>query len=415
LDTKGRETAFLKNCLEEAGRPVVVVDAGLFEPDGIVPEISRFDVAAAGGANLASVIGLPRDQVIATMARGAGQILRSLQNENRLAGVLGLGGNQGTAIVCAAMREIDLGLPKMLVSTIASGNMRPYIGFSDIAVLFSIGDLQGGPNPVVEPVLRNAARAMIGMTAGTTGRISSGSKPLVAITTLGNTQPAADRIIGLLRAAGMDAAAFHASGSCGSAMEHLVDAGSIAAVIELTPHELTEEVVGAGWYQPTCAGRLIAAGRVGIPQVVVPGSMEYLCFGPRESIPARFRRRPTYFHNNSNANVRTSRAEMAKVGSVLAERLNRSNGPVVVVLPMQGWSIYGGPGGPLHDPLADAALVESLTRSLRREIPVHRLPLHINAPPFADRCCELLLEFLPQEKVLAQTPARSGLKLGQIA
>jgi uncharacterized protein (UPF0261 family) len=409
MDTKGRETSFLKKCLEDAGRAVVVVDAGLFEPDGIVPDISRTDVAAAAGVELYRMIGLPRDQVIRDMGRGASVIVKRLYVEGRLDGVLGLGGNQGTAIVCAAIRDLDFGFPKLVISTVGSGNMRPFIGASDIAVLFSVADLQGGPNPVVEPVLRNAAAAMVGMTSTSDVRASAEPRPLVAITALGNTHPAVSRSIGLLRNAGMEVAAFHACGASGSAMERLIAAGRVAAVLELTPHELTEEVIGAGWYQPVEAGRLTAAGRVGIPQVVVPGSMEYLCFGPQDSIPSRFRGRPTYFHNSLNANVRTSRKEMAAVGRVLAERLNQSSGPVAVVLPMEGWSIYGAPGGPLHDGAADAALIRSLTKALHRDIPVHRLPLHINAPAFADHCCELLRGFLKLGKDSRGDP--SGVQL----
>ncbi len=394
LDTKGQEVAFLAACLEKRGRSVVVVDVGLFESQGIVPEIPRNEVAAAAGADVRTLVQRPRDEVMTTMGRGAGQVLRRLYAEGRLEGVLGLGGNQGTAIVCAGMRELPLGLPKLVVSTVASGNIRPYIGASDIAMLFSVGDLLGGPNPVIEFVLRNAAAAMAGMTAGPAVSSPSEASRLVAISALGNTHPAVTRAMDLLRAAGFQVAAFHASGACGTAMEGLIGAGRVAAVLELTPHELTEEVVGVGWYRPVRDGRLTAAGEMGIPQVVAPGGMEYVCFGPRESVPPRFRRRPTYYHNPLNANVRTSRREMAAVGRVLAERLNRSQGPVAVVLPERGWSIYGAPGGPLHDAAADAVFVRSLTRGLRGDIPVHRLPLHINDPAFAEHCCELLRGFL---------------------
>ena len=394
LDTKGREIAFLKTCLEERGRSAVVVDVGLFEPQGIRADILRHEVAAAGGMDLTSLLVRPREEIMAAMGRGAGQILRRLLAEGRLEGVLGLGGNQGTAIVCAGMRELPLGLPKLVVSTMASGNMRPYIGASDIAMQFSVGDLLGGPNPVVEPVLRNAAAAMAGMTGGQATSAPAAGAPLVAISALGNTHPAVTRAMEILRTAGFQVAAFHASGACGTAMERLIRASRVAAVLDLTPHELTEEVVGAGWYQPVEGGRLTAAGEMGIPQVVAPGGMEYVCFGPRESVPPRFRRRPTYYHNSLNANVRTSRREMAAVGRALAERLNRAKGPVAVLLPMKGWSIYGAPGGPLHDAAADAAFLRSLGHGLRRDIPVHRLPLHINDPAFAEHCCELLRGFL---------------------
>ena len=398
LDTKGREIAFLKNCLEELGRSALVVDVGLFEPQGIVPDILRYEVAAAGGTEVNTLLLRPRDEIMAAMGRGAGQILRRLYAEGRLEGVLGLGGNQGTAIVCAGMRQLPLGLPKLMVSTMASGNTRPYIGATDIAMLFSVGDLLGGPNPVIEPVLRNAAAAIAGMTAGRAASASTAGAPLVAISALGNTHPAVTRSMEILRRAGFQVAAFHASGACGTAMEQLIQAGRVAAVLDLTPHELTEEVVGAGWYQPVERGRLTAAGEAEIPQVVAPGGMEYVCFGPPESVPPRFRRRPTYYHNPLNANVRTSRREMVAVGRVLAERLNRAKGPVAIVIPLKGWSIYGAPGGPLHDAAADAALLRSLSQDLRRDIPVHRLPLHINDPPFAEHCCELLLGFLTSRR-----------------
>jgi len=414
LDTKGREVAFLKSCLKELGRSVVVIDVGLAEPDGVLPEISRFEVAEAAGTDLHRLAGRPRDEVMATIGRGAGEILHRLWAQAELSGVLGIGGNQGTAVVCAAMRELPLGVPKFVVSTIASGNMRPYIGTSDIAMLFSVADLLGGPNPVLEPVLRNAAAAIAGMASMPLGSASS-NRPLVAITALGNTHPAVARSVEILRGAGFEIAAFHASGACGSAMEQLIRAGRVAAVLELTPHELTEEVLKVGIYQPLEGGRLIAAGEMGIPQVVAPGGIEYLCFGARETVPARLRRRRMYLHNQSNANVRTSREEMTKVGRVLAERLNRAKGPVAMVLPLKGWSIYGAPGGPLHDASADAAFVQSLTRTLRKDIAVHKLPLHINDRAFAEHCCQLLMEFLAKQQPSSAigSPVSAGRTAGQ--
>lgn len=261
-------------------------------------------------------------------------------------------------------------------------------------MLFSVADLLGGPNSVVEPVLRNAAAAIAGMATAGAGRARRADDAFVAVTALGNTHPAVTRIIAVLRSHGFRVAAFHASGAGGSAMERLVSEGRVEGVIDLTPHELTEEVIGAGWYQPVEPGRCTAAGRAGVPQVIAPGSLEYLCFGPRESLPPRFRRRRTYLHNPMCAHVPASRREMAAVGQALARRLNRARGPVAVVVPLRGWSIYGGPGGPLHDAGARAALLAALGRYLARRIPVHRLPLHINDPAFADHCCAVLLGML---------------------
>ncbi len=400
LDTKGREIAFLKECLLELGRGVIVIDVGLFEPDGVMPDISRFEVAAGAGEEAAALLGRPRDQVMSAMGRGAGQVLRHLHAAGRIEGALGVGGNQGTAIVCAGLRELPLGFPKLVVSTVASGNMRPYVGATDIAVVFSICDLLGGSNPIVAPVLRNAAAAMAGMSSAPAvcpaedSRDYADTTPLVAITALGNTHPAVTKCVQLLRATGFETAAFHASGACGSALERLIRAGRIAAVLEITPHELIEEVADAGPYRPVEPGRMTAAAETGIPQVVAPGAMEYLCFGGRESIPPRLRRRPAYFHNVSNANVRASRNEMAAAGRLMSERLNRAKGPVAFVLPLKGWSIYGAPGGPLHDARGNAAFVRALTGGLRPAISLHRLPLHINDPAFAEYCCELLRGFL---------------------
>lgn len=250
---------------------------------------------------------------------------------------------------------------------------------------------------MVEPVLRNAAAAMAGMVAGGPPAAPAAAPPLVAVTALGNTHPSVTRIMRVLRGQGLHVAAFHASGAGGSAMERLVGEGRVAAVVDLTPHELTEEVVGAGWYQPVVPGRCTAAGRAGIPQLVAPGALEYLCFGPRESLPPRFRRRRMYLHNPMCAHVPASRREMAAVGRALSRRLNRATGPVAVVVPLRGWSIYGGPGGPLHDAAARAAFLAALGRHLARRMPVHRLPLHINHPAFADHCWAVLLGMLGRE------------------
>lgn len=394
LDTKGLEVAFLEARVEARGHATLVVDVGVSDPQGATPDVGREDVMAAAGVSPGALRGRERSEIMAAMGRGAAAVLAGLEAQGRLGGVLGIGGNQGTAVVCTAMRGLTLGLPKLVVSTVASGNMRPYVGASDIAVMFSVADLLGGPNGIVDPILDNAAAAIAGMAGAAAARAPGRDVPLVAVTALGNTHAAVTRALAVLRARGYRVAAFHASGVGGTAMEQLVAQGRVAAVLDLTPHELTEEVVGAGWYQPLERGRCTAAGRAGIPQVVAPGALEYLCFGPRDTIPARMRRRRTYDHNPMCAHVPASRAEMAAVGRTLARRLNDAKGPVAVALPLRGWSVYGTAGGPLHDAGAQAAFVRALTAGLRRSIPVHRLPVHINDPAFADHCCDLLAGLL---------------------
>jgi uncharacterized protein (UPF0261 family) len=316
-----------------------------------------------------------------------------------LCGVLALGGNQGAAIAALAMRDLPYGLPKAIVTTMASGNVRPYVGCKDILTLFTVADLAGGPNRVTAPVLRNAALAVAGMALGAHAPAEPGTgnrepRTAVAITALGNTHPAVTRAMHRLAAAGHEPIAFHASGACGSAMEELLEAGEIAAALDLTPHELSEEVMGDGTYVPVRPGRMTAAGRRGVPQVVSTGGMEYLCFGPPDTVPARYRGRPTAMHNPMNPNIRLTGEELAGVGRVMAERLNAARGPAAVFVPLKGWSIYGGPGGPLHDPAADAALVRALADHLDPRIPLRRLDLHINDPAFADACVDALLAML---------------------
>jgi uncharacterized protein (UPF0261 family) len=395
LDTKGPQASFVAEALRRQRVTPWLVDVGLGRSADRAPaDVSCADVAAAAGTDLAAVRALPsRHQMIEAMGRGAAAVLARRLAQGGLHGILALGGNQGAAIGAIAMRDLPFGLPKLIVTTVASGNVRPYVGCKDIATLFSVADLAGAVNRVTGPVLRNAALAMAGMALSREAAPRS-ERPAVAVTVLGNTQAAADRAMQRLADAGYEPVAFHASGACGSAMERLVEAGDLAAVLDLTPHELAAEVMGEGVYQPVAPGRLTAAGRRGIPQVVATGALEYLCFGAPETIPPRYRGRATVRHNPMNANVRLTADELARVGEVLAERLGAARGPAAVLLPEKGWSSYGGPGGPLHDAAADAALVRALEARLPPRVPLRKLPLHVNDPEFADACADTLLSML---------------------
>ena len=399
MDTKGAEAAFVAAVLRERGALPWLVDVGLREPAARA-DVANTAVARAGGMELADVLALPsRDRMVEAMGRGAAAVLAGSLRAGEVHGVLALGGNQGAAIAALAMRDLPFGLPKAIVTTMASGNVRPYVGCKDILTLFTVADLAGGPNRVTAPVLRNAALAMAGMAHGARAApqprtANREPRTAVAVTALGNTHPAVARAMERLAGAGYEPIAFHASGACGSAMEELVEAGAIAAVLDLTPHELSEEVMGEGAYVPVRPGRMTAAGRRGVPQVVSTGGMEYLCFGPPETIPARYRARPTAMHNPMNPNVRLTGEELARVGRAMAERLNAARGPAAVLVPLKGWSAYGGPGGPLHDPEADALLVRTLAERLDPRVPLRRLDLHINDPAFADACADTLLAML---------------------
>ncbi|MDF1591514.1 MAG: Tm-1-like ATP-binding domain-containing protein [Desulfobacterales bacterium] len=398
LDTKEPEAAFMAGMVREHGHIPIVIDVGAFTASGKA-DFSNNTVAAQAGCKLERLVQTgERDTVIKTMGQGAMRVLLALLKQGKLDGAIGLGGNQGTAIAAMALRSLPLGFPKFLLSTVASGNMRPYIGNADIGMMFSVADLLGGPNPVSRSVMSNAVAALLGMVERGEPISLAARGRTIALTALGNTEKAANRIHGQLCQRGYQVITFHASGAGGSAMEELMESGIFSGVVDLTPHELSEEVVGAGAYIPVRPGRLTTAGRVGLPQVVSTGGLEYLCFGPKESIPGRLRRRKIYFHNPNNANVKISPTEMAQIGTVMAERLNTAAGPVAVLVPTKGWSVYGSKGGPLFDPKGNRMLLQALKQQLKPSIPYREIDLHINDHAFADICVEALIGFLQERE-----------------
>jgi len=397
LDTKGEEAAFIKSLLGSRGYSATIVDIGPLGPPGIRPDVASAEVARLGGKDLAALVRSgERGRIMEGMGKGAATLLSLLHSKGRIDGVIGLGGNQGTAVSATAMRALPYGFPKYLVSTVASGNIRPYVGNKDIGVVFSVADFLGGANPVTTSVLSNAVAAVIGMVEHGEPIAADRSRRTIAVTTLGNTERGASRAVKALRARGFQVIPFHASGAGGSAMEDLIDEGRIDGVLDLTPHELTEEVVGAGVYMPVKPGRLMAAGRKGIPQVVSTGGMEYLCFGTRDSIPLRLRRRRIYMHNPYNANVKISRREMVEVGKAMAKRLNGSAGPTAVFYPRNGWSVYGAAGGPLHDDAGYRAFLGSLKAHLGSAVPLREIDAHINDAAFVDACVDQLVKFMEE-------------------
>ncbi len=376
LDTKGEEAVFLTQRLRDRGYEARLVDIS------IPPEHRA----------------RRRDEALAAVAWEASRIVKGWLAEGILTGAVGIGGNQGTTAASIAMRDLPLGLPKILISTVASGNLRPYIGASDIAVYPSVGDLLGGPNQLTRNTLEQAAGMLAGMIEATR-RIDSESKAqgktLVALTALGNTQRAALRSIDRLRQAGYEVIPFHASGSGGSAMESLIQAGMFGAVMDLTPHELLGEVLGDDIYAPVQPGRLTAAGRAGIPQVVAPGGLDYFVFGPPEAVPATYRGRPTHHHNPYNTNVRTTGEELHRVGETLAQRLNEARGPAAFLYPMRGWSEVGSGNGPLVDAKANEALRQAVRATLRMDrVRYMEIDTDINEPKFGDEAIRVLLELI---------------------
>jgi len=408
LDTKADEAVELARLITRGGARPRIVDVGLRSRPRGLADVTSEEVARRAGTTPEALLARGRrDAAITAMGEGAGRLLAEWHAAGRLAAVIALGGNQGSAIAAIALRELPLGLPKLIVSTVASGDVRRYVAAADVAMLFSIGDLLGGPNRVTRPVLR-AAAAIVGMARqAPTTELPQG--PAVAITAFGNTHAATTLAIDRLRAAGWEPVPFHASGACGSAMERLIDEGVIDAVLDLTTHELLAELYPFDAYAPVRPGRLTAAGRRGIPHVVAPGGLEYFCLGGPETVPEWLRRRPTHWHNPYNLNVRAGAEELARTGAEMARRLNAARGPLAVLIPARGWSEVGSPGGVLNDPKANAAFVAALRDGLRADIPLRELDATINDPAFADAAVDALLELSvghrPARAATALTPA----------
>ena len=329
-------------------------------------------------------------------------MLSRLAAEKRIDAVISLGGGGGTAIATAAMRALPIGFPKLMVSTLASGNTAPYVGVKDIVMFPSIVDV-AGLNRISREILTRAAGAICGMVEAQP--VAGEDRPIIVASQFGNTTACVDHARKIVEAAGYEVLVFHATGVGGRTMESLIEAGLVAGVLDLTTTEWADELVGgilnAG---PT---RLEAAARRGVPAVVSTGCLDMVNFGPPESVPAKFAGRRFYQHNPQVTLMRTTAEESAKLGALLAEKLNLSTGPVTVVLPLRGGSVISAPNGPFHDAQADAALFAALKSALRGDILVEEMDCTINDPVFAEVCARHLL-FLLRETCKPQDSACEG-------
>jgi uncharacterized protein (UPF0261 family) len=387
LDTKGEEYDFLRRRVREEGVDVLLVDTGVLGVPLTEPDISRQEVAEAAGANAQELAESgDRGAAVEAMARGAAEIVKELHAQGRLDAVLALGGSGGTAIATQAMRELPIGVPKLVVSTMASGDTRPYVGAVDITLMYSVVDI-AGLNPISERILGNAAAAAAAM-AKSPGPQAEAEKPLVGATMFGVTTPAVTEARKRLEELGYEVLVFHATGTGGQSMEALMRSGFITASLDITTTELADELVGG----VLSAGpeRLDAAGELGIPQVVSLGALDMVNFGPFETVPAEFRDRLLYKHNPTVTLMRTTPAECAALGRVIAEKLNQARGPLTVFVPLKGVSLIAAEGQVFHDPAADEALFGALREHLDPEVDLRELDLDINDPEFAQAMADRL-------------------------
>ena len=388
LDTKGAEYEYLRERVRAAGCEVILVDAGVMAAPPAA-DISSDEVARAGGADRAALAAAAdRGPAVAAMTRGAVAVVQRLHGEGRLDAIVGLGGSGGSAIISAAMQALPVGVPKLLVSTMASGDTRPYVGTADIALMYSVVDI-AGINEISERILSNAAAAAAGMALAAAEFVpAGGAKPLVGATMFGVTTPCVTIARELLEERGYEVLVFHATGAGGRSMEALMKGGFITASLDITTTELADELVGG----VLSAGpdRLEMAGALGIPQVVSLGALDMVNFGPLDTVPAQFKDRNLYVHNPTVTLMRTTEGECAELGRIIARKLNAAKGPLTVFIPLRGVSMIDVPGKPFHEPDADAALFRELKGGLRPDVEVVEMDTDINDPAFARAMAERL-------------------------
>jgi uncharacterized protein (UPF0261 family) len=393
LDTKGDETAYVRDRIGALGGTAIVIDSGILgEAVGCAADVPRAEVARAGGYELDSVRAAgSRGAAVEQMQEGVRAVLEGLWAERRVDGALCLGGAEGALLGAAAMAALPVGVPKLIVSPSASGRrpFGPFVGEGDTLVMHSVIDILG-INPISRAIFDNAAAAVVGMARDAGRPAEALGERCVAITMLGHTTPAVMRMLPALEAGGHQPVVFHANGVGGPAMERLIEAGAITGVIDFTLSELANAMHPTGIHA-TGPRRLTVAGEHGLPQVVVPGCVDFFNQGARDELPERYRERKQYFHNPVATLVRLTAEEEAALGRVVAERLSGARGPVSVVCPTGGFSLADVPGGDLWDPEADAAFIDALRDALPPEIPFEEVDAHVDDPEFADLVAERYL------------------------
>jgi uncharacterized protein (UPF0261 family) len=394
LDTKGIEAQYLKEKIESLGESALVVDVGVVGDPVIKADITRQEVAESGGTPLAKLLEDPDREVAAPiMAEGAVKIVADLAAQGEVHGIVSMGGTQGTTLATKVMRALPYGFPKVMVSTMASSNVAPWVDIKDITMMYSVTDILG-LNPVIRTILANAAGAVVGMAQATIP-METTEKPLVAVTTVGITTQGAMKAIEVIEAAGFETIVFHAVGTGGRAMEQLMKEGVIGAVLDYSTIEVSNQMFDA-----LLAGgdeRLTVAGDLGLPQVLAPGAIEVLVFNEPETVPPPFNTRTLIRHSPQITDVRLDASEMAQVGEEVAKRLQHTSDEAVFIIPTAGFDSYAVKGEGFHDPEADMAFVQALKSNLPGNIKVIERNTHIDDSDFAAEAANLLIELIEKK------------------
>lgn len=390
LDTKGTEYGFVKQCIETLGHKTLLIDIGTVDPPTIAPDVPREEVARSAGTDMAAITEQrDRGKAMAAMSRGVTELVPRLYAEGRFQAVMAMGGGGATSVACAAMRALPMGVPKVMVSTVAGGDVSGYVDVKDIVMIPSIVDV-AGINRISRDVFAKAAGAICGMAE--TVVPEGEDRPLIAASMFGNTTQCVELAKSILEEQGYEVLVFHATGTGGRTMESLIEAGLIAGVLDITTTEWADQLVGG----VLAAGphRLEAAARGGVPAIVTPACLDMVNFWAPDAVPAEFTGRTFYEHNPNITLMRTTPDECRQLGRILAEKLNLSTGPVTLLLPLRGLSVIDAPGGPFWLPEADEALFAELKAHLRPDIPVQIMDCNVNDPEFARRAAETLLNSL---------------------
>ncbi len=396
LDTKAAEFAWVKALIEKHGARTLVIDVGILGEPGFAPDISSEAVASAAGGDLDALRrGERRSEALQVIGRGLAIIARRLYDEGKLDGILGMGGSGGTTVATAGMRALPLGLPKLMVSTVVSGDVRAFVGAADIVTMPSIVDV-AGINRISAKVYANAAAAIVGMVSGEAAPIAE-ERPLVAASMFGNTTPCVDQARALIEKQGYEVLVFHATGIGGQTMESLISEGYFAGCLDITTTELADEVCGGG----ASAGpeRCLAASRAGIPAVIVPGCIDMANFGALESVPEKYRERNLYQWAPTATLLRTNLEENRQIGEMIAAAANAATAPVAILLPLKGLSMLDSVGGAFWDPAANAACFDAIKGGLRPGLSVIELDNNINDQSFAAAAADTLLNLMRQSEV----------------
>lgn len=391
FDTKGKELKFIKECIEEHGLKTLCINTGVFEPV-VEPDISSAEVAAAVGADINAIVE-KRDRATATevLAKGTEKLIPQLYAEGKFDGIISIGGSGGTSLATPAMRQLPLGVPKVMVSTMASGDVSPYVGTSDIVMIPSVVDAEG-LNDISKVIFSNAANAVVGMVQNRK-EIESDGKPLLAATMFGVTTPCVKAAEDYLHEQGYDVLVFHATGTGGKCMEALINQGFIKGVLDLTTTEWCDEVVGG--VLNAGPDRLTAAGKNGIPQVVSVGALDMVNFGPMDTVPAQFKDRNLYKHNPTVTLMRTTADELKSIGHEIATRLTDATGKTTLMLPLKGVSMIDVDGQPFYDAEADKVLFDTLRTELANSnVEIVELDTDINDKEFAVAAAKKLISLL---------------------